>query len=240
MTRRIGLLGGTFDPIHRGHLDLGAAAINALGLTELLVIPAHTPPHRTPPAASAFHRFAMVALATADLGTWRASDVELLSNEPSYTASTLARLRGEGFAPQELFFVAGADAFADVESWKDFPAILEAANFAVVSRPGHPVSYLSEKRMPALRARMATSGRVEHGQPAMGTCIFLIDAVTADVSSTAIRQRLTRRESIRNLVPHGVEQHIERHGLYAAATAAIDTNADAQTRAAGRLHGEDR
>jgi len=235
MTRRIGLLGGTFDPIHRGHLDLGAAAVDALGLTELLVIAAHTPPHRTPPAASAFHRFAMVALATADLDTWRASDVELLINEPSFTASTLARLHGEGYAPQELFFVAGADAFAEVESWKDFPAILDAAHFAVVSRPGHPVAALSD-RLPALRPRLAT----RRDQPAAGTCIFLIDAPTADVSSTAIRQRLALRQSIRDLVPREVEQHIERHGLYAAAAAAIDASADSRTHAAGRLHGQDR
>jgi nicotinate-nucleotide adenylyltransferase len=145
MTRRIGLLGGTFDPIHCGHLDLATAAVQALDLTELLLIPAHTPPHRTPPSASGFHRFAMAAMAIIGHPGWRVSDVELLIDGPSYTSSTLSRLRADGYREDELFFVVGADAFAEVESWKDYPSILDSANFAVLSRPGHPVEALAAR-----------------------------------------------------------------------------------------------
>jgi nicotinate-nucleotide adenylyltransferase len=235
MTRRIGLLGGTFDPIHRGHLDLAAAAVRALDFTELLLIPAHTPPHRTPPAASGFHRFAMVALAIAGRALWRVSDVELLIDGPSYTSSTLNRLRAEGYRADELFFVVGADAFADVESWKDYPSILDSANFAVLSRPGHPVDALAA-RLPALASRMIRQTSPISG----GTAIFLIDAATADVSSTAIRQRLARGESIRDFVSPEVEQHIQRHGLYAARAAVVKGTGHAGGHTAGRLHGEDR
>jgi len=198
-------------------------------------MPAHTPPHRTAPVASSFHRFAMVALATAQRDGWRASDLELLIDGPSYTSTTLHRLHRDGYAEEELFFVAGADAFAEVESWKDYPSILDAAHFAVVSRTGHPASGLPA-RVPALAARMTTRTT----PPGPGTCIFLIDAVTADVSATAIRRRLFRREPIHGLVPPEVEQHIRRHGLYAAGTASTGENEPFGARAAGRLHGEDR
>src|SRR5438874_600709 len=132
MARTLGILGGTFDPVHCGHLDLGRAAQQALGFAELLVVPANIPPHRPQPAASAFHRFAMVSLAVAGLEGWRASDLELVADARSFTTDTLAQLRQQGYTPLELFFIIGADAFADIESWKDYPGILARAHFAVV------------------------------------------------------------------------------------------------------------
>jgi nicotinate-nucleotide adenylyltransferase len=234
--RRIGILGGTFDPIHVGHLDLADAAERALRLTRLLVVTANVPPHRPQPESSAFHRFAMVAIAVLDRPAWRAADLELRSDAPSYTAFTLAKFQDRGFKPSELFFILGADAFADIESWRDYPQILEAANFAVVSRPGFPVQALSA-RLPALARRMrepALEGR-DHARP----LIFLIDQATADVSSTAIRQRIAARESIEELVPPLVRQHIEQHGLYTSpmpGRRAIDA---AEIPAAGRLHGQE-
>src|SRR5436309_14743555 len=95
--RRIGILGGTFDPIHCGHVDIGLAAQSALGLTELLVIPANIPPHRSPPIASAQDRFAMASRAVTGLRGWEVSDLELRSDEPSYTSTTLERLHRRGF-----------------------------------------------------------------------------------------------------------------------------------------------
>src|SRR5262245_30254475 len=193
--RRVGILGGTFDPIHCGHLDLGRAAQHALELTELHVLPANKPVHRSGPVASAAHRFAMAALAVQGRSGWRASDLELLRDEPSFTTDTLARLHAEGYRPDELFFIVGADAFMDVQSWKNFPAVLEAAHFAVVSRPGYPAADLAHRLTPRLS-------------------IFLIEANTADVSSTAIRARLAAGQSITGLVDPRDEQHIEQHGLY--------------------------
>src|SRR5579862_5455907 len=128
MSRALGILGGTFDPIHDGHLDLGRAAQHALGLNELLVLPSNIPPHRPKPMASAFHRFAMVALAVTGLEGWRASDLELVAGARSFTTDTLAELQRRGYAPLELFFIIGADAFAEIATWKNYPALLTQAH----------------------------------------------------------------------------------------------------------------
>src|ERR1700704_3355547 len=153
--RRIGILGGTFDPIHWGHLDLADVAVKELKLTRLFVITSNVPPHRPQPLASAFHRFAMVALALLDRPDWRAADLELRHDALSYTSETLGHFHYRGYAPSELFFVIGADAFAEIGSWHNFPEILDAAHFAVVSRPGFPVGDLS-RRLPLLASRMAS------------------------------------------------------------------------------------
>lgn len=234
--RRIGLLGGTFDPIHMGHLDLATAAHRALGLTQVLVIPANVPPHRPKPLTSAFHRFAMVALAVAGRAGWRVSDVELRHEAPSYTAVTLRRFHERGHLPTELFFLIGADAFAQITTWRDYPRILDSAHFAVVSRPGHSVTTLPE-RVPALAARMVMAA------PDMTfpetPSIFLIDAPTADVSSTAIRSRLTTDDSIDGMVDPRVRQHIEQHGLYSSPLHDRRRSSTSANSAAGRLHGQD-
>jgi nicotinate-nucleotide adenylyltransferase len=234
MIRRVGILGGTFDPIHCGHLDLGLAVQQALQLTSVLAVPAHIPPHRPRPSASMFHRFAMTAIAVAGRSGWQASDLELRQPAPSYTQATLSGLHQSGYHPAELFFVIGADAFAEIRSWKDYPRILDSAHFAVVSRPGSPVSSLQEQ-LPELAPRMTTpSGEIT---PHI-VSIFLIDAVTADVSSTAIRQRRHHGQSISGLVPPGVEQHIEQHGLYRSLTPNERHAEPPANPAAGRLHGQ--
>jgi nicotinate-nucleotide adenylyltransferase len=234
--RRLGLLGGTFDPIHCGHVDVARAAEAALGLKELLIVPSHTPPHRPPPIASAFHRFAMAALVVAERPSWRASDLELRSPEPSYTSSTLDRLHADGYAPTELFFIVGADAFVEIESWRDYPSIFDRAHFAVVARPGIRVADLA-RRLPALAPRMVAVSTVAVASGA--TSIFLIDAPTADVSSTAIRARRVAGLSIAGLVPQAVQQHIEQHGLYSNAPPGANAIGVREQPAAGRLHGQE-
>jgi nicotinate-nucleotide adenylyltransferase len=232
--RRIGILGGTFDPIHQGHLDLGIAAQKALGLQQLLVMPASLPPHRDQPIASSFHRFAMVAIAVAGHDGWQASEFELRHNIPSYTTTTLQRLHDKGYRPQELFFLTGADAFARITTWKDYPALLDAAHFAVVSRPGHPVDAL-RAQLPELTARMTTADAL---QSASSTSIILINATTLKTSSTEIRAHCARHEPIDGLVAAGVQQHIARHGLYASLESDRRLHDPSQPPAAGRLHGQ--
>jgi nicotinate-nucleotide adenylyltransferase len=212
--RRVGILGGTFDPIHNGHIDLGRVAEASLGLTRLFVIPASVPPHRPQTHASSFHRFAMAALVVADQPNWHASDLELRSLSTSYTAVTLQQFHDQGYAPSELYFIIGADAFADLSSWRAYPQILEWAHFAVVSRPGHPTEALPGV-LPALAARMVRPP-IEPEADDAHPLIFLIDAPTAAVSSTAIRERRAVGDSIDGLVTPGVATHIERHGLYTA------------------------
>jgi nicotinate-nucleotide adenylyltransferase len=233
--KRVGVLGGTFDPIHKGHLDAGRAVQRALGLSEMFVVTASTPPHRTP-VASSYHRFAMVALAVAGLENWRASDLELGLDGPSFTTDTLQRFHQIGFAAAELFFVIGVDAFVEIETWRDYPAILERAHFAVVSRARFDVEALAA-RLPRLAHRMVQPERPAAAGLREGPLIFLINAQTADVSSTAIRQRRAAGESIAGLVPPMVEQHIERHGLYSLTETDRRPENAGQTSAAGRLHG---
>jgi nicotinate-nucleotide adenylyltransferase len=196
--RRTGILGGTFDPIHCGHIDVARAAQDALGIAEIVVITSNVPPHRPAPVASSYHRFAMAALAVSNRPGWRVSDVELLSPDLSYTVTTLRRFQDEGYSAADLFFLIGADAFAEIESWREYPHILELAHFAVVTRSGFKVA-----APPGL-------------PPALAARIVAIDAPTADVSSTVIRERIAAGESIAGLVPPLVRQHIEQHGLYSS------------------------
>jgi nicotinate-nucleotide adenylyltransferase len=213
-SRRIGILGGTFDPIHTGHLDLADAASRALDLTRMYVITANLPPHRPQPHASSFHRFAMVSLAVAGRQGWRASDLELRSPLPSYTSETLRKFHEREYRPGELFFVMGADSFAEIGAWHAYPTILEAAHFVVVSRPGFPAEAL-RRQLPDLADRMsppsAAAGRID-------PLIILIDAPTTNVSSTAVRRRCADGLSIAGMVPELVQQHIEQHGLYTSMT----------------------
>ena len=216
---RVGILGGTLDPIHVGHLETAAAARRALALTHVLVMPARVPPHRTQePTASMFHRFAMAALAIADDPGTSVSDAELTADGPSYTWSTLERLIAKGLKRPEMFFITGADAFADIGSWYRYPAVVELANFVVVSRPGKPAGGV-RARLPELsdRFRDVDPSGSDAGSCGTdtGTRIFLVDAATPDVSSTDIRSRLRAGSSIEGLVPPAVERHIRRHGLYA-------------------------
>ena len=234
--RRLGILGGTFDPVHLGHMDLADAAHKALGLTEVVLVPSNVPPHRPQPMTSAYHRFAMVAIAVQERPGWRAADLELRYDAPSFTSHTLDRLHALGYRPTELFFLIGADAFFEIASWRDYPHILEAAHFVVISRPRIPVREVAA-RLPHLSSRMVT--RPADAVSAAAPSIILIDAPTADVSSTAIREHLAAGESIAGLVLPRVRQHIEQHGLYTSITPGGRALDAPQTSQAGRLHGQD-
>jgi nicotinate-nucleotide adenylyltransferase len=175
----------------------------------------------------------MVALAIAGRPGWVADDIELRSAEPSYTINTLKTFRQRGYHATQLFFLSGADAFREIATWRDYPAILDEAHFAVVSRPGHAVSRLAPL-LPELASRMSAP---PGGRPD-GTSIFLIDAPTSDVSSTAIRERCASGDGPGDLVPRGVRQHIEQHGLYRVPRALVDSHSGPPEAAAGRMHGE--
>jgi nicotinate-nucleotide adenylyltransferase len=234
MTTRIGILGGSFDPIHCGHVDAGMAAEQALRLTTVLLMPSRLPPHRPQPVASAFHRFAMVGLTATAHDRWQASDFELLRETTSYTSITLQWLHARGHQAIDLFLIVGADAFAEVATWKDYPEILNQAHFVVVSRNGTPASDM-RRRFPHLQASMV-GPPFDDETMSRGPLIFLIDARTTEVSSTAIRQHCALDQSIAGLVEPAVAQHIQRHGLYSVSHAPSAGSNVAATTAAGRLH----
>jgi nicotinate-nucleotide adenylyltransferase len=211
---RIGILGGTLDPIHCGHMSAATGARDAFDLSQVLVLPSGVPPHRPlQPVASPFHRFAMACLAVSGVARLQGSDDELRTDGPSYTSDTLDRQHARGVAPSQIFFITGADAFADIATWKRYPDVLDLANFVVVSRPGHRIESLAE-RLPTLSGRMRPAGApvATDAKP----LIYLLQAPTPDVSSTVVRDRLRRGAAITGLVPPLVEAHIHQHGLYKA------------------------
>jgi nicotinate-nucleotide adenylyltransferase len=202
-SRRLGILGGTFDPVHFGHLDAADAARRALNLDQVWLIPSCDPPHRpVDPLASGYHRFALVALAVQGDETLRASDIELTRTGPSYTADTLRAVARQGWHASQIFFILGSDAFAEIATWREFPSVLDAANFVVIARSGTTLD-AAAARTPSLRERL-------------GRSMFLVEARTRDVSSSTIRARLAARQPIDDLVPAAVARHIVAHHLYDA------------------------
>jgi nicotinate-nucleotide adenylyltransferase len=229
--RRLGVLGGTFDPIHNGHLRAGEAARQTLDLDEVRVFPSHDPPHRPhTPRASAFHRFALAALAIQGRAGWRLSDAELTRPGPSYTAHTLRGLHKEGWDPAQIFFIIGADAFAEIATWFEFPAVLRYANFAVVARPG----VVTPK---TLLQRLDIARFTEPASP-NSPGLFTIEAEMPDISSTDIRARLAAGHPIDDLVPTPLGHYIQNHGLYGSSATEVRLKADTPSAAVDDLHGE--
>lgn len=210
---REGFLGGTFNPVHQGHLDLAEAARTALGLDRVVFVPSRIPSHRGRPYASAAHRFAMTALAVAPHAHMLVSDLEMEDAAPSYTVTTLDRLATRGMDVRSLFVLTGADAFADIRTWKNYPAVLDRCHFVAVSRPGYPATRLPGL-LPELAARMHPASAAVPDRPA----ILLVDAPTSDVSATTIRRRAAAGEPLTGLVPVAVADYIQKHRLYSETT----------------------
>jgi nicotinate-nucleotide adenylyltransferase len=207
---RIGLFGGTFDPIHFGHLDVIRRAREAIELEVIWLIPSRVPPHRNAPHASPFHRFAMAALALQHEDDVILSDLEMNSHGPSYTAETLDRLQSNGVDLRSAFFIIGADAFLDIAAWKDYPHVLDRCHFIVVSRPGAPAPAIRQA-LPELAGRMFDAPCDPPPEPG----ILLLDAPTSAVSSTDIRRaRATGAPFGEGWLPAEVASYITRHGLY--------------------------
>jgi len=182
----LGVLGGTFDPIHLGHLRAAEAVREALGLERILFVPCAEPPHRDRPAAGALDRFAMVALATSGHQAFVASDLELLRDGPSYSVDTL-----EALGDARPVLILGSDALADMPGWHRVSRVLELARVAVVARPG------------ARTPEDAPSFPVER-----------VDAPLLDVSSSDIRSRIGCGQGVRYLVPDAVADYIAKRELY--------------------------
>jgi nicotinate-nucleotide adenylyltransferase len=164
----------------------------------------------------------MTALAVNGIEGLLANDLELTTPGRSFTSDTLVRFsQSADLEPLQIFFITGADAFAEIATWHRYPEVLDLANFIVISRPGFPAE-ASRQRVPAVAARMTSvsgdSPAASSQQPAARTGIFLVDARTPDVSSTDIRTRLAEGKSIHGLVPDTVERHIAQHRLYSPAS----------------------
>ena len=214
-TAPVGIIGGTFDPIHYGHLRLAEELGEALRLAEVRLVPTGTPPHRGAPQAAAEHRLAMVRLAAADNKRFTVDDREIRRAGPGYTHDTLAALRGElGSTP--LVLLLGADAFLELATWHRWHELFGLAHIAIAHRPGFPVERWGE-RMPQplareYAARLMHQPLATHLQPAGG--IVVVPFTALDISATTIRDRLRAGTSPRYLLPDSVIDYIQRHRLY--------------------------
>jgi nicotinate-nucleotide adenylyltransferase len=195
---RIGVLGGTFDPFHAGHLAAGSVAIDCAQLERVIFVPAAHPPHRAPAVASAQDRLAMCTLGTSDDARFAVSDVEVKRAGPSYTAETLEELR-KLHPDAELFLVLGWDAASLFHTWHRPERVRELASIEIVGRPGSTAPQAADLKAAGLG----------------GDGVTLCVGHTPAVSASEVRRAVAAGESIAGMVPEAVEQYIKAHHLYA-------------------------
>ena len=200
--RKIGVLGGTFDPVHTGHLIVAADVRAEMGLSEVLFVPAGKPwlklkEERT--ITPAEHRLAMVRLAIKGNPYFKVSTIELARPGLSYSIDTVLELKKKLGRGVELYFIVGPDALAELPRWKEPARLIEVCQLVAIGRPGHKKVDLSA---------------LDRSVPGAAKRIMLLDVPQIDISSTDIRKRVAQGQSIRRLVPEAVEKYIEKHKLY--------------------------
>lgn len=197
----IGLMGGTFDPIHMGHLVTAEEARQQFLLDYVIFIPAGLPPHKEKKQVTpAEHRYLMTTLAVMSNPSFVVSRVEVDKEEPSYTIDTVRYFSTRCAPGTNLFFITGADAILDILTWKDYADLLRLCTFIAVSRPEYPLNKLGE-----------ITGKLS---PELRTKIHLLEIPALAISSTFIRKRAALGKTIKYLTPEPVEQYIKKHGLY--------------------------
>ncbi len=214
--RRIGLLGGTFNPVHEGHLRAAEEVRLRFGLSRVLFIPSYIPPHKqTTDMASPEDRYAMVELAVRSHPEMETSPLEIEAREKSYSIITLNKLKAV-FADAWIFFILGIDAFLEIETWKSYREVLEQCHFIVISRPGFDLAAAREALPPGYAGKIRDCG----GDGPIGEDflsrfrIFLVTIKALDISSTDIRGRVKVGRPIHGLVAEAVEEYIRKKKLY--------------------------
>lgn len=197
----IGLIGGTFDPIHIGHLVSAEEARQQFDLAEVIFIPAGYPPHKerqkiTPPE----HRYLMASLAVISNPHFSVSRVEIDREQPSYTIDTLQYFKESAGQAANLFLITGADAILDILAWKSYDRLLDLCTMIAVSRPGYSFEKLRET--------------VGSQFPSFNSKVRLLEMPGLAISSSLIRERVAGGRTIKYLTPEPVEQYIGKHGLY--------------------------
>lgn len=229
----IGLFGGSFDPIHHGHVALARAAKERYELGRIYFVPANIPPHKQKqPLAPFLHRYAMVVLATMGEKAFVPSLLEAPGAaapvagksrpaEPAanYSIDTVRRLKASLKKIDRLFFLIGIDAFADIAKWREPEALLRECEFIVASRPGYSLAdvanALPEKLRPARAVSQPFAKQPARGDLVLsGATVHLLDNVHQPVSATAIRDAVVAKKPLRNFVQGGVEEYIRKQGLY--------------------------
>jgi len=212
---KIGLFGGTFDPIHWGHLRSAEEVREAFRLDRILFIPASIPPHKKRgDASAAADRLEMARLATADNPGFAVSDVEILRPGKSYSIDTLRYFAGKRRRNDSFYFILGMDAFREIGSWKDFQEILTLSHFVITSRPQcNDLLELGDIPV-AARKSFCYDSKISAYRHPSGTRLHFFKLTDIAISASEIRARVKAGKSIRYLVPSEVESYIERRGLY--------------------------
>jgi len=196
----IGVMGGTFDPVHNGHLILAEEAKARLNLSEVVFVPAGRPWQKADRVITAAeHRLQMVRLATADKPYFKLATLDIERAGPSYTIDTITELRTQINSRDELFFILGWDSLVELPQWRDAPRLVRLSYLVAAPRPGYP--------RPELKA-------LEAEIPGISERVMLMDEPKIDISATDIRQRVARGLSIHHLVPEPVERYISKNKLY--------------------------
>ena len=223
--RRIALFGGTFDPVHAGHLAVARAAQRRFHLDQVVFVPSARPPHKNCAELLPFvHRYAMVALACSEDPRFMPSLIEAgpdgTGEEIFYSVDTVRKFRQTSCSSgDQLYFLLGADSFLQIATWKDYPTLLTLCDFVVANRPGFRSKMLYEA-VPTelLAASLGPSHRTISRGPISialrGTTVHLLEAVSSRVSATNVRRRLEHGQSVHGLVPRGVEDYIKKQALY--------------------------
>lgn len=219
---RIALYGGTFDPVHLGHLAIARRICELFEIDQVLFVPAQVAPHKVGrDVTPAIHRYAMLSLATQHDDRLLVSTFELDSSHPGYTVDTLDHFT-KLLPESELFFIMGADSWAEISTWRDWQRLLAMANHIVVTRPGYELGVPNEElRDRLIDVRLSDQ---EHRQPGIDKQllsggpgkIFLTDAVMKDVSATEVRRVASKGEyeQLAKLVPEPVSEYIGKYGIY--------------------------
>lgn len=216
--RTIGLLGGTFNPIHFGHLRLAQELTESLHLDEIRFIPAAIPPHKVTPSISAEHRTAMVRLAIANNPHFTLDDRELSRSGTSYTIDTLQSLRDELGKDTSLVLLMGSDAFTKLNTWHRWKSLIEFCHIALVQRP-HTTQSSPKETLPKVLETFLQDHYTENGEDlhnASAGFITMQQITALDISSTKIRASLQQQHSARYLMPDSVIDYIKTHRLYSA------------------------
>ena len=220
----IALFGGTFDPIHRGHLNVARAAARRFRLREVWFIPANIPPHKQgAPITSYFHRYSMVTLAVANEPDFLPSLLEApepeahMERHPSYTIDTIRRVKAGLRRGDRLYFLIGIDAFRDIATWHKVDELLRECEFIVAARPGYSLediaSSLPKSLKPTLKELRATG--LDEALQRRGVTLHILPETHEDVSATQIRAAMKKRGGqLKKLVPDSVAEYIRKEGLY--------------------------
>ena len=236
--KRIGLFGGTLDPIHLGHLRVAEEVYEALELDTIWFVPAYLPPHKRGPISPFEHRLEMVKLATEGVDHFEAKALEAERQGISYSVDLLEQVRDLVGHSADIYFIIGTDAAIEIDSWKDWQRLPELATLVIVSRPTVPMDEVKEKFkkiFPALDFRGPTN--LASGQ---NGAIITVDTTAIEISSTDIREKVKKNRSIRFLVPESVRNYIMRNNLYIPKKSAGESQEPKQVsnslEAAGRIY----